>query len=387
MDDPLVVAAWIGESSNVKSLYRARKPDAATVEKAVLIAGQNGHQKVIETLLECRADVHSDAVARTLDVFVHQQERLEVVPMFLKYGMSAQSKVCSSIFEYSADKGKTAGAKTVRLLLTNGLRPNSEAGGKGLQLACQAGHLEIVTAILEAKADIHSHYSGLALRGAAIMGQEKVVKQLLEAGIVASSDEGNEALRCAVNIQNHTIVNLLLDAASDPSKSLPMAAFRSNVKLVKLLLKTQKERLKQIDYEHRAEQERAIAKSKRKAMKEAARFGHEAILNLLFEKGVETLCSEADSAIRMTESALIMNFEKPRTLSKKFGVLEALDAHGARRLLLPPKPETPPSSPCNRTKAPLVLSKKEIDAPRWHSAAAFGLSSKMRSLPSLRNTF
>jgi hypothetical protein len=307
--------------------------------------------------------------------------------MFLKYGMNAQSKVCCSIFEYSADKGKASGAKTVNLLLKNGLRPNSEAGGKGLQLACQAGHLEIVTAILEAKADIHSHYSGLALRGAAIMGQEKVVKLLLEAGCSASSDEGNEALRCAVNIQNHTIVNMLLDADSDPSKSLPMAAFKANVKLVKLLLKSQKERLKQMGYEDRVEQERAIAKSKRKAMKEAARFGHEKILSLLFDQGVETLCSEADTAMRVTESALTMYCEKPKMLNKRVGVLDALEMHGARRLLLPPKPETPPSSPCNRTKAPLVLSKKEIDAPRWHSAGPFGLSSKMRSLPSLRNTF
>jgi len=363
MDDPLVIAAFLGEDGNVRAQMKAKRIDAATVGAAVFAAGGAGHQKVVETLLKCKADVNSDSAARTLELFVHQQERLEVVPMFLQFGLSSQSKVAGSIFEYAADKGKAAGIKVIRMLLDNGLRPDSEAGGKGLQLASQAGHSEIVNAILEAKADACSHDGGLALRGAAIMGQEKVVHALLKAGVMASSQEGNEALKCAVNINSNTIVKLLLVANSNPSYALPMAAFRSNAKLVKLLLEI-----------------RADAKSKRKAMKEAARFGHEKILNLLLAEGVETMCPEGVSALRLTDSALRMNCEAPKMLEKKAGVLEILEMQGTRRLL--PRLIEAESSPCSKTSTPFVLSPKEKEAPRWYSAAPFGL--RTRSTPNLR---
>lgn len=364
MDDPLVVAAWLGEDGNVRPLMRDTV-DPATVGAALLAAGQAGHQKVVETLLKCKAEVNSKASAQTLEIFVHQQERLEVVPMFLTFGLSPQSKTAGGVFEFAAEKGKAAGNRITRMLLDKGLRADSEAGFRGLQLASQAGHEDIVNMILEAKADPGSRDGGLALREAAIMGQVKVAHALLKAGAVASSEEGNEALKCAVKINSNTMIKLLLVANSDPSYALPMAAFRSNEKLVKLLLEL-----------------KADAKAKRKALKEAARFGHEKVLSLLLDEGTENLCREGEAAFRMTASALKMNCEAPKMLEKKAGVLEILDMYGTRRLL-PKLIEPPPISPCSRTATPLVLSPKEKEAPRWYSPGAFGLRSRARSSPSL----
>lgn len=373
MDDPLVVSAWLGEDRTVRSLMKAKKNDAAILDSAVLAAGEAGHLRVVETLLKGKADVNSDAATRTLLNFVTQQDRLEVVPLFLQCGLGANSKTAGTIFEYAANKGKASGDKVVHMLLDNGFRPDSEAGGKGLQLAAQEGHEEIVKALFEAKADPGSHDGGLALRGAAIMGQVKVVHLLLKFGVMASSQEGNDALKCAVNIDSKTIVKLLLVANSDPSYALPMAAFRSNAKLAKLLLEL-----------------KADAKSKRKAMKEAARYGHETILNLLVDEGTEIVSREGEAAWRMTDCALRMNCENTYMLEKKAGVLDILETRSSRRVL-PRLADVPmPSSPCNKTQTPLVLSPKEKEAPRWHSAAGFGLRNNYNrmnsanSAPSLR---
>jgi len=146
-----------------------------------------------------------------------------------------------------------------------------------------------------------------ALKTASLMGQYKVVKVLLAAKSDASSKEGNGALHMATHIGNTSLVNLLLEYHSDPSSGLAAAAFRNNVEFVKTLLN------------HKAD-----GKSRRKALKEAARYGHQQIMQVLLKHGVDTSTPEADSALRL---AVVNN--RPREIQAQ--IVDQLERAGARR--------------------------------------------------------
>merc|ERR1719253_20031 len=150
------------------------------------------------------------------------------------------------------------------------------------------------------------------------MGQYKVVKLLVESHADAATEEGNSALYCSVHIGNDSLVKMLLAAEADPSAGLPAAAFRGNHKFVKLLLHKQ-----------------ADPSSQKKALKEAARFGHQEILQTLLKHGADAASRAGDSALR-----LVVN-SSGRTSRMKSEMMMTLEDYGARRLppVLPALPD------------------------------------------------
>jgi hypothetical protein len=368
--DPIVLAAWLGEEGTVRGMMKAKELPAEVISAAFLAASEQGHQKLVDVMFTCKADVNSQYAATGLvKFFIGQQEALDVVPMFIRRGLHPMSRAAGEVFEYACDKGKAAGLKTCGLLLSKGLRPNEQFGVKGLQLAAQGGHDKIVHAILDAKADVTSENGGLSLRAACLMGQYKVVTMLIAAGADASSHVGNEALHAAVSIGNQSIVKLLIASQSDPSSGLPVAAFRGNETFIKLLLEA-----------------RADAKSKQKALKEAARFGHQSILTLLYDSGVQLVSKEGVAALRLSHAMANAESRKPE---QKIEVVRSLQNQGARWSLpaMTMRPMSYTSSGCFSIAPPTATdlamnAPSEVVGPRWYSAS--GRLQRTNSAPSLR---
>jgi len=181
-----------------------------------------------------------------------------------------------------------------------------------MQLASQSGHEAVVKLLLAARASTTCNEGAQSLMTASLMGQYKVVKLLLAAAVDAGSKSGDDALNCAVHIGNSSLVDLLLESEADPSAGLAAAAFRNNNTFVKLLLS-----------------QNADAHSRRKAMKEAARFGHEDVMRTLLRSGVEMRTLEGRTS---GDAALRLTLCNTRPQGVKSEILEALEDHGARRL-------------------------------------------------------
>jgi len=316
--EPLVISAALGEEGQVTGLMKA-KPSPEVSGRAMIAAARCGHEKVTEILLKHKADVNSEQGALCLDIFIGQHDAIGVGTMFLRYGLRTSSRIAARMLEYASDQGLGHGLKAVQELLKYRLNPTSEMGYKGLQLASQSGHEAIVKTLLDARASPTSRAGAVSLQTASLMGQFKVVKILLEAQGDASSKEGNDALNCAVHIGNDSLVKLLLNATANPASGLPAAAFRGNHKFVQLLLARE-----------------ADPASKKKALREAARFGHQEIMHTLLQSGVDTHSRAGDAALRLAVSS-------GRDPQVKSEIVQALVAHGARRMTpsLPALPGSP----------------------------------------------
>lgn len=359
----LVICAGLGEEGAVQGYMKA-KPTLEVSGRAMIAAARQSHEKICQLLLKFKADVNSEHTALALDIFVKQLGNLAVVPMFLQAGLSASSKISGAIFEHAADEGKVHGAVAVNKFLEYKLNPCSEVGYKGLQLAAQNGHEGIVKSLLVAKSSPTSHAGGQALQTASLMGQFKVVQMLLAYGADASSKEGSDALNCASHIGNHSLLHLLLDHNADPSCGLAAAAFRGNHKFVKDLLAAS-----------------ADAPSQNKALKEAARFGHQEIMKTLLRGGADTLTAQAgDSALR-----LAVNANRPNEVKRD--IVRNLQACGARPMnflpaLLPgsPTPGGDGMFPWSRRPGPWTKEKQLAITDRSSSTPITGRSGGSKSV-------
>lgn len=351
--EPIVICAGLGEEGNVMGLMRNR-PSPVVSGAAMIRAAQCGHEKVVQVLLKGKADIHSHQAGKALETFVKEIGHLTAVPMFLKFGMNPHNKSAARVLELAADKGQGDGLMVVKALVKHGLDPHSDIAYKGLALASQGGHEAIVKYLVECKSLPNCHEGMEALKTASLMGQFKVVKILLAAKADASSKEGNDALHCSVHIGSDSLVRLLLDSGADPSAGLPAAAFRGSIDFVKLLLEQQ-----------------ADGRSRKKALREAARFGHQAILRQILTEGVDITSSAGDSALRLAVS----NNRAPEV---KNVLVETLTKAGARRMpefALPALPGSP-------------LPSKEEKIARTSLTKSFKSFRKIRSLPNLaRRTF
>lgn len=305
--EPLVLAASLAEEGTVMGLMRT-KPHPTLIGEAMVAGAQAGHAKIISCILQSRANVNHEGSGRSFEVFISDHGNLDVVAMFLQFSFDPSSTVAGQIFEYAADKGEAHGVKAVADFLKYGLPPRSEHAYMGLQLAAQAGHEKVVASILAAKADASSLGGCEALKAASIYGRYDVVKELLAAGGNAATDAGNEALNNAVHVGNAGLVDMLVKAGSDPSHGLAAASFRGNDKVVKMLLDAN-----------------ADSSSRKKALKEAGRFGHMSILDLLFESGVDARTRDGDSALRLATCN-----NRPRKVQAE--VVQAIEDQGARRM-------------------------------------------------------
>jgi ankyrin repeat protein len=184
----LHMASFLGVEEPVESLLESIMVDSkdSYYRAPLSYAAQNGHNMVVELLLEKGAELESkDRYGQTPLLYAAQNRHDAVVKLLLENGAELESKNTLSgrtPLLYAAQKGHDA---VVKLLLENGaeLESKDRSGRTPLSWAAQKGHDAVVKLLLENGAELESKdtLSGQTpLSWAAENGHDAVVKLLLE---------------------------------------------------------------------------------------------------------------------------------------------------------------------------------------------------------------
>ncbi|KAM0540192.1 hypothetical protein ACHAO7_011433 [Fusarium culmorum] len=156
------------------------------INRALQVASEGGHVKIVERLLEAQADVNAAASrdgGRTALQAASEGGHIQVVERLLE----AQADVNAAA---SRDGGRTA-----------------------LQAASAGGHIQVVERLLEAQADINAAAclkgGWTALQAASAGGHIQVVERLLEAG--ATLDEASHFLLQNSGVSMGSVISPIID--------------------------------------------------------------------------------------------------------------------------------------------------------------------------------
>lgn len=226
-------------------------PDGLT---ALQGASGHGHVHIVHLLLRAYADVNAPASARgaTALHFAAAGRHLEITQLLLSAGADADagSLTRGTPLQVAAMNGDI---EIVQALLQAraivDTIPTKHSGHTALQGAAEGGHLEVVKLLLDAHVDvnfIHAHCVGSALQLATSRANIELVRLLLSANAnpncPAIHSSGMTILQGAVKTGNVEIVRLLLEANADVNGSmngmtpLQYAAKANHKEVVKQLL-------------------------------------------------------------------------------------------------------------------------------------------------------
>jgi ankyrin repeat protein/superfamily I DNA/RNA helicase len=240
------VKGYLKKGANVNSIY---KETSAT---ALMYASQKGNTKIVELLIENKANLDLKSIeGATALIFASQKGNTEIVELLLNSGANPnlQNKnEGATALIYASKNGQTEMAK---LLIENkaNLDLQNNDGSTALMIASQNGHSEIVELLIENKAnlDLKSIEGATALMYASENGQTEIVKLLIENGAnpnLQDKKEGATALMYASENGQTEIVKLLIENGANPNlqdkkeggTALMFASQNGQTEIVKLLI-------------------------------------------------------------------------------------------------------------------------------------------------------
>ena len=183
----------------------------------LLIAAREGHDQMIQFLLDQGADIN------------------------------AQSGGYGNALQVASSEGHN---NAVQILLENEADVNTQGGiyGNALQAASAHNHCKVVQTLLDNEADVNTQGGlyGNALRAASAGGHEKVVQMLLNNEANVNAQDGyhyGNALQAALYQGHNKVVQMLLDNGADINaqdrfygNALQAASARDHNKVVRMLL-------------------------------------------------------------------------------------------------------------------------------------------------------
>ncbi|KAJ5651196.1 uncharacterized protein N7484_004919 [Penicillium longicatenatum] len=320
----LNLAALNGHEQEVHFLLAVKKHEINTADDTganpLMWASRNGHDKIVQMLLERGAEVnaqggrHGNAL-QAASFRGHDK----IVQMLLERGANAnayggvygnalqaasfrgQDKIVQMLLERGADVNAQGGAygnalqaasfrgqdKIIQVLLERGADVNAQGGryGNALQAASSGGHEKTVQVLLERGADVNAQGGryGNALQAACYEGPDKIVQVLFERGADINAQGGRygHALQAACYEGHDKIMQMLLERGAEVNaqggrhgNALQAASFRGHDKIVQVLLE-------------RGADVNAQGGRYGNALQAACYEGHDKIVQVLFERGAD----------------------------------------------------------------------------------------------------
>lgn len=225
----LALAAREGHQEVVQLLLEAKahtETPAMNGETALHGAAETGHHEVVRQLLTAKAHIGATMNSEATALHVAAVNgHLAVVQLLLDFGGDRDGATSSGItpLHLAAKEGHT---EVARLFLESGDDKDKVtiSGLTALHLAATGGHLEVMQLLLEAGADKDKGTSSntTALHLAAQNGRLEVVLRLLQerADMNKATESGKTALQLATLKHHLEIVELLLEAGS-PKDTVP----------------------------------------------------------------------------------------------------------------------------------------------------------------------
>ncbi|OGE48611.1 hypothetical protein PENARI_c027G02139 [Penicillium arizonense] len=292
---PLYYAARLGLESVLKSILATGteglsvsvNAQGGRLSNALQAASINGHEKVVQILLDQGADVNVQAgdygsALQAASSGGHEK----VVQMLLDRGADINAQ--GGHFDNALQAASTNGhGKVVQMLLDRGADVNAEGGdyGYALQAASSGGHESVVQILLDRGADVNASggHFGDALQAASSGGHERVVQMLLDRGADVGVQRGQygNAVQAASFGGHEQVVQMLLDRGADVNAhsgvfgyALQSASSGGHGKTVEILL----DRGADID---------AQGGQYGNALQAASCSGHEKVVQVLLERGAD----------------------------------------------------------------------------------------------------
>ncbi|XP_076108739.1 uncharacterized protein LOC143076758 [Mytilus galloprovincialis] len=250
---PLIQCCYVGDIDMVawclyhcySNVNHCSKDGASSLS----FACQNGHVKVVEMLINNKADIYKcvDDGASPLFIACHNGHTKVVQILINK---KADINKCvddeSSPLYIACQEGHT---EVVRMLINNkaDIYKCQDTGSSPLYIACQKGHTEIVQMLINNKADINKcvHDGGSPLFIACQKGHAEVVQMLInnKADIDKCIDDESSPLYIACQEGHTKVVNMLINnkaainkCVDDGASPLFIACYNGHTEVVQMLI-------------------------------------------------------------------------------------------------------------------------------------------------------
>ncbi|KAI9674017.1 MAG: hypothetical protein M1829_003860 [Trizodia sp. TS-e1964] len=335
LSSPLQIASYLGILPLTQNLLQTNgfierakrskelKKVDVTGKTALIWAAWNGHEAVVQLLLEKGANVEAkDNDGWTALIRAAWEGHEAVVQLLLEKGANAETKdnYERTALIYAAWNGHEA---VVQLLLEKGANVEAKKNDRRTALICAAarGHEAVVQLLLEKGANFEAkNYEGWTpLIWAAWGGHQAVVQLLLEKGanVEAKDDDGLTALSRAASGWHEAVVQLLLEKGANVEANdnngwtaLIRAAWEGHEAVVQLLLEKGANAETKDNYE-------------RTALIYATWNGHEAVVQLLLEKGANVEAKKNDRRTALICAAARGHEAVVQLLLDKGAIIEA----------------------------------------------------------------
>ncbi|KAJ5051341.1 hypothetical protein NUH16_003480 [Penicillium rubens] len=221
----LHLAAFNGHEQEVHSILGVDESDVNTADDTttypVMWASLNGHDRIVELLLERGADANAQGgrYGNALQAACYEgHDKIAQILLEREADFNTQGGFYGNALQAACFRGHD---KIAQILLERGADANAEGGeyGNALQAACSEGRDNIARILLEKGANINAEGGeyGNALQAACFKGRDKIARILLEQGANVNAEGGffGNALQAACFEGRDKIARILLEKGAN----------------------------------------------------------------------------------------------------------------------------------------------------------------------------
>ncbi|PAA80292.1 hypothetical protein BOX15_Mlig034192g1 [Macrostomum lignano] len=220
----LIIASEQGHEIMIDSLIKARADVNLQQNQGgspLHIASQNGHHKVIESLIKAEADVNLQDIEGSSPLYIASQKgHHKVIESLIKAQADVnlqQNQGCSPLYIATQNGHHKVIESLIKAQADINLQQNQ--GGSPIHIASQKGHQKVIELLIKAQADVNLQRSTGAspLYLALQKGHQKVIESFMKAhaDVNLQLNTGESPLYIASHNGHHKVIELLIKAQAD----------------------------------------------------------------------------------------------------------------------------------------------------------------------------